>query len=226
MVPPPLEAGGLNSTLAWALPAVATGLVGASGTAKLAWPPIRLVHAVPLLICNSPEEPQFVHQTISPAAGVTMAFRWTLVIRGGKNPCVVELASNTAEALAAEDAPTITFPFTVALVKVPTVVRLEFVTVAFNVFPVSVPAAAGTVMSALPLNATPLMFLGVAKVVAVAALPVVEPELPVTLPTMGLVTVRFVSVPTLVRLEPVTVALRLVPVKVPAAAAGMFALTT
>jgi hypothetical protein len=70
------------------------------------------------------------------------------------------------------------------------------------------------------------MFLGVAKVVAVAALPVVEAELPVTLPTMGLVTVRFVSVPTLVRLEPVTVALRLVPVKVPAAAAGMVALTT
>ncbi len=147
-------------------------------------------------------------------------------MRGGKNPCVVELASNTDEALAAEDAPTITFPLTVALVKVPTVVRLEFVTVAFNVFPVSVPAAAGTVMSALPLNATPLMFLGVAKVVAVAALPVVEPELPVTLPTMGLVTVRFVSVPTLVRLEPVTVALRLVPVKVPAAAAGMVAFTT
>jgi hypothetical protein len=147
-------------------------------------------------------------------------------MRGGKNPCVVELASNTEEALAAEDAPTITFPFTVALVKVPTVVRLELVTVAFNVFPVSVPAAAGTVMSALPLNATPLMFLGVAKVVAVAALPVVEPELPVTLPTMGLVTVRFESVPTLVRLEPVTVALRLVPVKVPAAASGMFAFTT
>jgi hypothetical protein len=63
-------------------------------------------------------------------------------------------------------------------------------------------------------------------VVAVDALPVVEPELPVTLPTMGLVTVRLASVPTLVKLEPVTVALRLVPVKVPAAAAGMFALTT
>jgi hypothetical protein len=147
-------------------------------------------------------------------------------MRGGKNPCVVELASSTAEALAADDAPAITFPFTVILVKVPTVVRLELVTVAFNVFPVSVPAAAATVMSALPLNATPLIFLGVAKVVAVAALPLVNPELPVTLPTMGLVTVRFESVPTLVRLEPVTVALRLVPVKVPAAAAGMFALTT
>jgi hypothetical protein len=28
----PLEAGAVNATLAWALPAVATGLVGASGT--------------------------------------------------------------------------------------------------------------------------------------------------------------------------------------------------
>jgi hypothetical protein len=70
------------------------------------------------------------------------------------------------------------------------------------------------------------MFLGVANFVAVAALPVVEPELPVTLPAMGLVTVRFASVPTEVRLEPVTVAFNVVPVKVPAAAAGMFALTT
>jgi hypothetical protein len=94
------------------------------------------------------------------------------------------------------------------------------------VVPDKVPAAAGTVMSALPSNATPLIFLGIAKVVAVAALPVVEPELPVTLPTIGLVTVRLESVPTLVKLEPVTVALRLLPVKVPAAAAGMFALTT
>ena len=75
MALPPSEAGALNATLAWALPAVATGLVGASGTAKLGEPPIRLVHVVPLLICNSPEEPQLVHQIISPAAGVSMAFR-------------------------------------------------------------------------------------------------------------------------------------------------------
>lgn len=32
MVLPPVEAGALNATLAWALPAVATGLVGAPGT--------------------------------------------------------------------------------------------------------------------------------------------------------------------------------------------------
>ena len=36
------------------------------------------------------------------------------------------------------------------------------------------------------------------KLVAVAALPVVEPELPVTLPEIGLVTVSPVKVPTLV----------------------------
>ena len=32
MALPPLEEGALKATLAWALPAVATGLVGASGT--------------------------------------------------------------------------------------------------------------------------------------------------------------------------------------------------
>ena len=32
MVLPPVEAGAINVTLAWALPAVATGLVGAPGT--------------------------------------------------------------------------------------------------------------------------------------------------------------------------------------------------
>ena len=32
MAPPPLEAGAVKATLAWALPAVATGLVGAPGT--------------------------------------------------------------------------------------------------------------------------------------------------------------------------------------------------
>ncbi len=32
MAPPPLEAGGVNATLAWPFPAVATGLVGAPGT--------------------------------------------------------------------------------------------------------------------------------------------------------------------------------------------------
>ncbi len=117
-------------------------------------------------------------------------------------------------------------PFTSKDTNLPTLVKLEPVTVEFKVVPVNVPAAAVTVISALPSNATPLMFFEAANLVAVAALPVVELELPVILPTMGLVTVRFVSVPTLVKLEPVTEALRLLPVRVPAAAAGMFALTT
>ena len=37
-------------------------------------------------------------------------------------------------------------------------------------------------MSAVPSNATPDMFLAVAKAVAVAALPVVEPDEPLVLP--------------------------------------------
>jgi hypothetical protein len=90
-----------------------------------------------------------------------------------------------------------------------------------NVLPVPVCEAMEVVFPTLVIG--PVRF---ALVVTVAALPVVEVELPVILPPMGLVTVRFVSVPKLVRLEPVTVALRLLPVKAPAAAAGMFALTT
>jgi hypothetical protein len=89
-----------------------------------------------------------------------------------------------------------------------------------NVLPVPVCEAMAVAFPTLVIG--PVRF---AFVVTVAALPVVEPELPVTLPAMGLVTVRLASVPTLVRLEPVTVALRLLPVKEPAAAAGMFALT-
>ena len=45
------------------------------------------------------------------------------------------------------------------------------------------------VISAVPLNGTPLIFLGVARAVAVAALPV-------TLPVIGAVTDKPVKVPT------------------------------
>ena len=57
---------------------------------------------------------------------------------------------------------------------VPTLVKLEPVTVDFNVVPVKVPASAVAVMiiSALPSNATPLIFFVAANLVAVAALPV------------------------------------------------------
>ena len=90
--------------------------------------------------------------------------------------------------------------------------------------PVSVLASAVTVIGALPSKAVPLMALGVARVVAVvarvavAALPEVDPELPVTLPEIGLVTVRLAKVPTLVKLDPVTVAFNVDPVSVLASA--------
>jgi hypothetical protein len=64
-------------------------------------------------------------------------------------------------------------------------------------------------MFEVPSKATPLIVLGVASAVAVAALPV-------TLPEIGAVTVRLPSVPTEVREEVTTVGLRVVPVKVPA----------
>jgi hypothetical protein len=56
------------------------------------------VQTVPLLTCNSPAVPQSVHQTISPAAGVAIVFLCACVIRGGKNPLLVDVTSNTAEA--------------------------------------------------------------------------------------------------------------------------------
>ena len=73
---------------------------------------------------------------------------------------------------------------TVKFANVPKLVKLEPVTVAFNVVPVNVPASDEAVMliSPLPSNATPFIFLAVANlvavpavvaVVAVAALPVV-----------------------------------------------------
>ena len=63
---------------------------------------------------------------------------------------------------------------TVKFANVPTLVKLEPVTVDFNVVPVNVSAAAGALISALPSNATPLMFFEAANLVAVAALPVID----------------------------------------------------
>jgi hypothetical protein len=88
---------------------------------------------------------------------------------------VVELEALKAAELEA-------LPFTSNEVSVPTLVKLEPVTVDFKVVPVKVPASAVTVISPVPSNATPLMFLGVINfaeaeavpaIVAVAALPVV-----------------------------------------------------
>jgi len=79
---------------------------------------------------------------------------------------------------------------TVRSVKVPTEVREEFKTVDFKVVPVSkfASAAALILILAVPSKATPLIVLGVARAVAVAAFPV-------TLPAIGLVTVSPVKVP-------------------------------
>ena len=65
---------------------------------------------------------------------------------------------------------------TVKLASVPTLVKLDPVIVAFNVVPDKVPASAIAVIviSALPSNATPLIFFVAANFVAVAALPVVD----------------------------------------------------
>ena len=72
-------------------------------------------------------------------------------------------------------------PFQVPVVIVPTPVKLELVTVDFKVVPDKVPASATIVISALPLNAVPLIFLAVANVVAVDAFPVKAPVNPVEL---------------------------------------------
>lgn len=80
---------------------------------------------------------------------------------------------------------------TVRFDKVPTEVSDELTIEEFNVVPVSLLASAAAVMviSAVPSNGTPLIFLGVPSLVAVAAFPV-------TLPAIGLVTERPVNVPT------------------------------
>ena len=57
------------------------------------------------------------------------------------------------------------------LVSVPTLVRLLAVTPLANVSPLNVPAAAVTVIAALPSKLTPLIARAVANLVAVAALP-------------------------------------------------------
>ncbi len=55
--------------------------------------------------------------------------------------------------------------------NVPTEFKLENLIVLLRVAPVSVSAAAGTLIFAVPSNATPLIFLAVSKRVAVNALP-------------------------------------------------------
>jgi hypothetical protein len=65
--------------------------------------------------------------------------------------------------------------FHVPDVNVETLVNDELITVEFNVVPVSVPAAAVTVMFAVPSKETPFIVRAVCKAVAVEALPVNAP---------------------------------------------------
>lgn len=89
-------------------------------------------------------------------------------------------------------------PVTDKLPRVPRLVSDEAVTPAARAAPVSVPAAAVTVMSAEPLNATPLMFLAVWSVVAVVALPVTFPvTVPVRFPVIPPLADRVVKAPVL-----------------------------
>ena len=100
---------------------------------------------------------------------------------------MVELASKTADALAVDDAPTITFPLTVALANVPTLVKLELTTFDASVVPVKIPASAVDVIviSPLPSKSTLLIFLAVANLVAVPALPEIVVWSPVLVPVMA-----------------------------------------
>ena len=72
-------------------------MVTRSGAA--AAPPTILVQEDPLYPCHSPLSPQFVQYTINPAdAEVTgIKFRSASVMRGGKNPFVVDTTSNCAD---------------------------------------------------------------------------------------------------------------------------------
>ena len=112
---------------------------------------------------------------------------------------------------------------TVKPVNVPTLVKLDAVTPDASVAPLRVPAAAVTVIGAVPSNVTPLIARPVCKAVAVAALPVVLPLLPVTDPVMGAVTVNAANVPTLVSEDASTLLANVAPVRVPAAAVTVIA---
>lgn len=92
-------------------------------------------------------------------------------------------------------------PFQVPEVIVPTPVKLELVTVDFKVVPDNVPASATIVISVLPLNAVPLIFLAVANVVAVEAFPDNAPVNPVELTEVNPITEVIVP-PKVIVVEP------------------------
>ena len=88
-------------------------------------------------------------------------------------------------------------PLQTPVVIVPTLVKLELTRLLAKVVPVKVFASAAMVISALPSNATPLIFFVAANFVAVEALPVKGPLNPVALmvPLVNkLVTLEFLFV--------------------------------
>jgi hypothetical protein len=149
-----------------------------------------------------------------PAAAVAVMF--ILEVPSKETPLIV---LGVASAVAVPALP-VTLPeigaVTVRLPSIPTEVKDEETTFAASVVPVKVAASAVAVTLILdvPSKATPLMVLGLARAVAVAALPV-------TLPEIGAVTVKLPSVPTEVKDEDSTFAARVAPVKVPAAAVAV-----
>jgi len=124
-----------------------------------------------------------------PAAAVAVMLM--LEVPSKETPLIVR---GVASAVAVPALP-VTLPeigaVTVSPVKVPTEVKDEESTLPASVLPVKVAALAVAVMLMLevPSKETPLIVLGVAKAVAV-------PALPVTLPEIGAVTVSPVKVPT------------------------------
>jgi hypothetical protein len=91
-------------------------------------------------------------------------------------------------------------PLVVRLVSVPTLVSDDATTGLFSVVPLSVDASATAVivMSALPLNATPLMLREVCSVVAVLALPVTAPVTLPDIPPVAVISPVTPSVPGMV----------------------------
>ena len=99
----------------------------------------------------------------------------------------------------------ISVPLHTPVVIVPTLVKLELNTLFAKLFPVSVFASAVIVIFVLPSNATPLIFLVAANLVAVLALPFTLPvKSPFTLPVNA--PVKFVAVTVLNPAKDVVVA--------------------
>jgi len=174
----PAAAGTVTSALpSNATPFIFRAVVSVAAEPVVFWFNVGNVQFVSVPDVGVPKTPPFT--TGDPADPTfTPKAAWTPV------PNVI--AACFAFHVAAEEiyASPIAAPFHVPDVIVPTDVRDDPVTPAANEDPVSVPAAAGTVTSALPSNATPFIF---RAVVSVAAEPVVF--------WFSVGNVQFVSVP-------------------------------